>query len=178
MARCYVKANHPPQAPFKVPGVKSWLWVALVFFLYLPFGCSTVSDEEMRRLREDTYALEAELATVKREAALLDRVLTNVYKERDQLVDQISRGAAEASGLTLPSPSNPDQQSPLPPAAGAADPDRPKVYRAQVGDTLSKVASRYGTTVKEILDLNAQIKDRSSQMLWVGDEVVLPPKSR
>jgi LysM repeat protein len=164
--------SHRPQRPLQRPfkgGVNVFLGLMALFFLAMAFGCSSVSDEEMARLREETYALEAELAAVRREAVILDRVLTSVYKERDSLVDQINRASSEASGLTPQGPSL------SPSEAGQVEADsRSRVYRAKAGDTLSLVAQRHGATVGELLDLNPHIRNRSSQMVWIGDEVVLP----
>ncbi|MDR1607800.1 MAG: LysM peptidoglycan-binding domain-containing protein [Deltaproteobacteria bacterium] len=143
-------------------------------------GCSSVSDEELTRLREETYALEAELAVAKREAAILDRVLTKVYQERDRLVDQIARATAESQGLEPPSPISPAISSaispglPISPGAPATPTAKPTRYRAQSGDTLSTIAQRFGTTVSVLLELNPHISRRSNQMVWVDDEVVLP----
>jgi LysM repeat protein len=168
----------------------------LALFLYIPFGCSSVSDEEMSRLREETYALEAELAAARQEAAILDRVLTSVYRERDSLVDQINQATAEASGLIptsqvnsflkssqyaqsgqpaqsgLPGQIGPPSQPSQPGQLG--QPGQPKVYLAQTGDTLSSIALRFGTTTRALLTLNPQVANRANQLVWVGDEVVLP----
>jgi LysM repeat protein len=135
----------------------------------MPFGCSSVSDEEMGRLREETYALEAELAAARQEAVILDRVLTSVYQERDKIVDQINKATAEASGKEIPSLSAtaPNETAPAAPA-------RAGVYRAKVGDTLSSIAQRHGTTIQALLELNPFIAARPSRMVWVDDDLVLP----
>jgi LysM repeat protein len=151
------------------PGIKGWLGVLItLLLLYTPFGCSSVSDEEMDRLREETFALEAELAAARQEAAILDRALTSVYKERDQVVDQIARATAEFNGEILP-----DSLM----VNGTAVPAGPRKYRAQTGDSLSGIAQRYGTTVSVLLDLNSFLKSRTNNMVWVGDELSLPGPS-
>ncbi|MDR1578496.1 MAG: LysM peptidoglycan-binding domain-containing protein [Deltaproteobacteria bacterium] len=155
----------------------------------LVLGCSTVSDDEMARLREETYALEAELAMAKREASVLDRALTSVYQERDQLVDRIARATAESQGLEAPEPKNPSPGSldnasslgalnvaPGGAAAGSLDPGvqgAGRIYRAVSGDTLSSISSRFGVSVAVLLELNPQISRRSSQMVWVGEAIKL-----
>lgn len=52
-------------------------------------------------------------------------------------------------------------------AAGSAD------YTVQPGDTLTKIAARYGLTVGQILDANPAITD--SSRLAVGQVISLPP---
>ncbi|MDR2140698.1 MAG: LysM peptidoglycan-binding domain-containing protein [Deltaproteobacteria bacterium] len=164
----YRHLSHSAKPTFRGIGEKWWIWLSVAALLYIPIGCSSVSDEEMTKLREETYALEAELAAAKQEAAILDRVLTNVYKERDNLVDQINRATAESQGLPPPAPaSEPGQPSPEP---------QSRLYLAQSGDTLSSIAQKHQTTVQVLLELNPHISRRGNQMVWVNDEVILPSR--
>ncbi|MDR1086364.1 MAG: LysM domain-containing protein [Deltaproteobacteria bacterium] len=161
------------------PNVKGWLGVILaVFLLYTPFGCSSVSDEDMENLRLETFALEAELAAARQEAAVLDRALTSVYKERDALVDQIARATAELNGQPLPEGplAGGTVQAGTGGQPGPNQSGQPRTYRAQTGDSLSGVASRFGTSVQTLLDLNPYLKNRTNQMVWVGDVLTLPAR--
>ena len=46
------------------------------------------------------------------------------------------------------------------------------VHVVKAGDTLSKIATKYGVTVDQILAANPQIKDPNK--IAVGDEIVIP----
>jgi LysM repeat protein len=127
----------------------------------------------MNSLREETYALEAELRAARQEAAILDRALTSVYKERDQVVDQIARAQAELSGQTLPENSNTSGTAVLNLTAAG---QLPRTYKVQAGDTLSSIAQKFGTTVNVLLGLNPFLNSRSSYMVWVGDSLSLPQR--
>jgi hypothetical protein len=49
----------------------------------------------------------------------------------------------------------------------------PTVYTVKAGDTLSRIAARYGLTVDAIVKANPQIKDPNK--LGLGDQLVIPP---
>jgi nucleoid-associated protein YgaU len=66
-----------------------------------------------------------------------------------------SAGASAAPSITpVPSPS-------------------PTVYTVKAGDTLSRIAGKYGVTVDAIVKANPQIKDPNK--LGLGDQLVIPP---
>jgi LysM repeat protein len=71
----------------------------------------------------------------------------------------------EGQRLTIYSagPGNPPPTQP-PPAGG-------QVYYAQRGDTLRKIAARYGTTLDAILKLNPQIKNPN--IIYVGQAITV-----
>ena len=73
----------------------------------------------------------------------------------------------EGQRLTIYSagPGNPPPTQPPPPPAGG-------VYYAQRGDTLRKIAARYGTTVNAILTVNPQITNPN--IIYVGQAITLP----
>ncbi|MDR1312863.1 MAG: LysM peptidoglycan-binding domain-containing protein [Deltaproteobacteria bacterium] len=158
-------------------------------------ACSSASDEEMGSLRVETEALAAELTRLKTESELLDRALTNVYREKDRVVDRLNA----LSGDLAVSPESPDSavagaevggQAPAAgeggrvaaPAATAAErapapsppPGRTKVYIAQKGDTLSQIAREHGTTIQAIVELNPRLANRNDYMVWERDSLILP----
>jgi LysM repeat protein len=49
----------------------------------------------------------------------------------------------------------------------------PTVYTVKAGDTLSRIAGKYGLTVDQIVKANPQIKDPNK--LGLGDQLVIPP---
>ena len=60
-----------------------------------------------------------------------------------------------------------------PPTTTTTEPE-PAVHVVQAGDTLGAIASRYGTTVAELVELNAlDDPDRLS----IGQELRLPPQA-
>jgi LysM repeat protein len=70
-------------------------------------------------------------------------------------VASASAGASAAPSITpVPSPS-------------------PTVYTVKAGDTLSRIAGKYGVTVDQIVKANPQIKDPNK--LGLGDQLVIPP---
>jgi nucleoid-associated protein YgaU len=70
-------------------------------------------------------------------------------------VASASAGASAAPSITpVPSPS-------------------PTVYTVKAGDTLSRIAGKYGVTVDAIVKANPQIKDPNK--LGLGDQLVIPP---
>jgi len=72
----------------------------------------------------------------------------------------------EGQRLTIyvTAPGNPPPTTP-PPAGG-------QVYYAQKGDTLRKIASKFGTTVDAILKLNSQITNQN--LIYVGQAITIP----
>lgn len=45
-------------------------------------------------------------------------------------------------------------------------------YTVVKGDTLSRIAFRYGISLKNLLEANPQIVNKNK--IWVGDKIVLP----
>ncbi len=70
--------------------------------------------------------------------------------------------------LYIPSGYNPGTGNNPPPATGGT-------YVIQVGDTLAKIASRYGTTVSAIMAVNPQIYNPN--VIYVGQVINLPAGS-
>ncbi|MDR2459860.1 MAG: LysM peptidoglycan-binding domain-containing protein [Deltaproteobacteria bacterium] len=151
----------------------------LILLIFLFSACSSVSEEEKEKLRAETEALAAELGQLRQEAVILDRALTNVYKEKDRVVDQINNlsGAGGAqpqnlAGMPIGGPAAIAQDS-LP--GGASDGQTgPRKYIAQRGDTLSQLAKDNNTTVQAIVQLNPFLNNREGYMVWERDELLLP----
>ena len=51
----------------------------------------------------------------------------------------------------------------------------PQVYIVKKGDTMSKIASRFGVTIEEIMAVNPEIKDPNK--ISLGQEIIIPAKS-
>jgi LysM repeat protein len=82
-----------------------------------------------------------------------------------------------ASPLPNPSPqsSPPPFQTPVPspsPAPVGTAPVQPRVHVVEGGDTLSRIAQRYGVTVDAIMQANG-IPDRS-RVLRIGERLAIP----
>ncbi|MDR1920293.1 MAG: LysM peptidoglycan-binding domain-containing protein [Candidatus Adiutrix sp.] len=140
------------------------LWGCVFVSALLTAGCLN-SESEYLRLVEEKESLSLELKTAKAENAILRRAEANILKEREALQTLLSRA------VLAPSAGSPT----APPAAEA--PSRPpddKVYRAQPGDTLSSIAGRHNATVEQILALNPTLANRSNNMVWIDDLILLP----
>jgi len=74
---------------------------------------------------------------------------------------------ATAMATSNPAPSATPAPTPVPVAT-------PQVYVVVAGDTLSRIAARFGTTVAAIMKANPQMKNPDS--LQIGDQVTIPPK--
>ena len=48
----------------------------------------------------------------------------------------------------------------------------PQVYMVAKGDTMSRIAKRFGVTIDEIMAANPQIKDPDK--ITIGDEITIP----
>jgi LysM repeat protein len=146
----------------------------LVTALAVAAGCSTVSDEEVASLKGETEALAAELARLKNESELLDRALTNVYREKDSVVDRLNALAAGGTGEDPEAAVDPAAPAPRGPAEAVAQSGGTRVYIAQKGDTLSQIARRNNTTLQVILELNPRLAEREDHMVMEHDPVNLP----
>jgi LysM repeat protein len=147
-----------------------------------------VSDEEMERLRVETEALAAELSRLKNESELLDRALTNVYREKDRVVDRLNVLSGDPSALAedAAAPAAGDAAGAAGDGtapAGGAQPGAPgaagetagrKTHAVKSGDYLSGIASSNGTTVQELLRLNPYLASRPANVIWEGDQLILP----
>jgi LysM repeat protein len=110
----------------------------------------------------------------------LDRALTNVYREKDRVVDAINSmsgiGGAPVQNLAgMPlglGSTNPMVDAP---AGGenAGSSSSPKKYVVQKGDTLSHIAVAHNTTVAALLKLNPFLNQRPEYMVWERDELTI-----
>jgi nucleoid-associated protein YgaU len=78
-------------------------------------------------------------------------------------------GAGAGGALATPTPTAAASASVTP---SDAAPAAPKVYVVKPGDTLLKIARKYGLTVDQLLAANKQIKNPNK--IAVGDEIVIP----
>jgi LysM repeat protein len=150
-----------------------------IFFLSLGLSCSSVSDEEMENLRAENLALSQELGRLKNEAQILDKALTNVYKERDRLNDLLDELINEREAVE--ESENAASQGTRQPDNGQAGPggqnsrtQANNTYRAVPGDTLSGIAKNNNTTVAALLELNPYLMNRDRNMLFANDQIILP----
>jgi LysM repeat protein len=131
-------------------------------------ACSGVSEEDIEKLKLENLSLEVELEQEKRQAEILNRALTNAYKERDRLVDRLHATAAAPGEETA-------QTADGTPAEGqAAQPDPSRIYVVKAGDTLSSIAQQNGTTLAAILTLNPYLAGRNDYVVWENDRINLP----
>jgi LysM repeat protein len=123
-----------------------------------------VSEDDLDNLRLENQALEAELEQERRQAELLNRALTSVYKERDRLVDLLN------------APPAPEEEAAAPEEAGSPQPvaGQARVYVVRSGDTLGAIAQRHGTTTAVLVSLNPFLGNRSNYMVWENDRINLP----
>ena len=77
--------------------------------------------------------------------------------------------AAEVSPSPSLGASAAPSESPVPTLAPAPT---PIVYAVKAGDTLSKIAAKFGVTVKDILKANPQIKNQNA--IQIGDPITIP----
>jgi septal ring factor EnvC (AmiA/AmiB activator) len=143
--------------------------LVLVLFLAatlnLGVGCTSFSEDELKKLQEENEALAAELDMEKKEAEILNRALTSVYKERDRLVDLLN-SSSPASVQSSQDNGEGDSEQPQQSAR--------KVYQVKLGDTLSTIAKSHDTTVPILLRLNPFLMDRQNNMVWENDRIILP----
>ncbi|MDR2387921.1 MAG: LysM peptidoglycan-binding domain-containing protein [Deltaproteobacteria bacterium] len=143
------------------------LLVFLALTLVLLTGCGGVSEEELNKLKAENQALATELDQEKSKSELLNRALTNSYRERDRLADLINLQAQ----VVVPEPPLAEDLtvSPTPSPTASA-----QTYLVQTGDTLSAIAQRHNTTTATLLTLNPYLMDRNNYMVWENDQIRLP----
>ncbi len=78
---------------------------------------------------------------------------------------------ADDGGAASPSPSATVAITPTPVPTEPPAPT-PQVYIVAKGDTMSKIAKKFGLTVEEILAANPQIKN--ADKIGIGDEITIP----
>jgi hypothetical protein len=82
--------------------------------------------------------------------------------------------------LGVGSDTDPTQRPSVSPSASPTEPPEPtptpaptpQVYRVAAGDTLSRIATRFGLTLDQLRDANPQITDPNK--IKVGDEIIIP----
>jgi hypothetical protein len=150
--------------PARTGASKAALLIVLGLGLALGQGCSGVSEDDLDNLRQENLALEAELEHERRQAEILNRALTSVYKERDRLVDLLNAPPAPAEEeLALDEETGPEA------AQGQG-----RVYLVKPGDTLGAIARRNGTTTAVLVTLNPYLRGRDNYMVWENDRIALP----
>ncbi|MDR0620807.1 MAG: LysM peptidoglycan-binding domain-containing protein [Deltaproteobacteria bacterium] len=146
--------------------------LSMALALALVPGCGGVSEEDINNLKLENQSLESELEQERHKSEVLNRALTNAYKERDRLVDVLN---AQPEPVAL--------VDPVAPAAGAAGQQTPggssqavagQTYLVQTGDTLSTIAQRHNTTTAVLLELNPYLMNRNNYMVWENDKILLP----
>jgi nucleoid-associated protein YgaU len=88
------------------------------------------------------------------------------------LLRGLTSGGGGATASPTPSASASPGASAAPSATPAPSPS-PTVYTVKAGDTLSRIAAKYGLTVDQIVKANPQIKNPDK--LALGDQIVIPP---
>jgi hypothetical protein len=145
--------------------------VSLLFVLSMALapGCGGVSEEDLDNVRLENQSLELELEQERHKSEVLNRALTNAYRERDRLVDLLN-----AQPETV-RPPEPDAAAAAGQASeGAAQTASAETYVVQAGDTLSTIAQRHNTTTAALLSLNPYLMDRNNYMVWENDKIRLP----
>ena len=84
----------------------------------------------------------------------------------------LTSGGGGTSATPMPSASASAPASAAPSVTPVPSPS-PTVYTVKAGDTLSRIAGKYGLTVEQIVKANPQIKDPNK--LALGDQLVIPP---
>jgi LysM repeat protein len=150
-----------------------------VFLALIAPGCSPVSDEELQSLRNETEALEGELARLKTEADILNRALDNVYREKDRVLDQLDQmnnppaPEAEADPALV---SLQDGAQVTSTATGQPTANQ-RVYKVVRGDTLSGIARDHNTSTEVLLRLNPFLGNRNDMLVLENDSIVVPSLS-
>ncbi|MDR2302436.1 MAG: LysM peptidoglycan-binding domain-containing protein [Deltaproteobacteria bacterium] len=143
------------------------LLVFMVLTLFFVSGCGGVSEEELNKLKAENQALEEELEQEKSKSELLNRALTNSYRERDRLADLINVQSQ------VEEPIDPNLGDLLAPIVEVPIPSS-QTYTVQTGDTLSTIAQRHNTSTATLLALNPYLMDRNNYMVWENDKIRLP----
>jgi LysM repeat protein len=147
--------------------------------IFLP-ACSGASEEEINRLKAETEALAEELGELRRESEILDKALTNVYREKDMIVDRLNSLSGEGgppqnlAGMPIYPNINGTiaEDGTIVPSQEVQAPN-PKIYKAQKGDTLSRIATMHNTTPQALIALNPFLTKRTDYMVWEEDFITL-----
>lgn len=73
-------------------------------------------------------------------------------------------------------PAEPQEEAAEEPVIDQPSDDISEVYIVQLGDTLAKIAKRYGRSVGDLIVANPQIKNPS--IIYVGNEVLIPSQAQ
>ena len=84
----------------------------------------------------------------------------------------LTNGGGDASTSPTPTASASATASAAPSVTPVPSPS-PTIYTVKAGDTLSRIAGKYGLTVDQIVKANPQIKDPNK--LGLGDQLLIPP---
>jgi LysM repeat protein len=158
----------------------------LAFFC---LSCQGASDEELNRLKAETEALATELGELRREAEILDRALTNVYREKDMTVDRLNSLSGEGGEPPRDLAGMPVYPTISGVAASPADdglmtgvdapvapaPTANRTYVTKRGDTLYQIAAAHDVTMQSVVDLNPFLGKREGYMVWEEETLVMPP---
>jgi LysM repeat protein len=145
--------------------------IVLALSLAFTLGCGGVSEEDLNKIKIENQSLEVELEQEKQQADILDRALTNAYKERDRLVDLLNAQAAGSPPTDTTAPTDGTESTST---AGATQTAAGQTYLVKTGDTLSVIAQKNNTTVSILLNLNPYLMDRNNYMVWENDKIRLP----
>jgi LysM repeat protein len=90
----------------------------------------------------------------------------------------ISSAAPSAAASAIASAAPTAAASVAPTAAATAPPSQgpvgsPRLYRIKSGDSLARIANKFGVAVQDILDANPEISDPNN--IFVGQQIVIPP---
>lgn len=122
----------------------------------------------------------------------IDNLFGEIVQQNYEATDPQAAAAAKASNPMAPpameapqsmapqgQPTPQEQQAPAPqaaPQAAPAEEETPEAlieYKIQKGDSMSKIATRMGTTVEDIMKANPKQKDAAS--IVVGKTLLIPP---
>ncbi len=71
-----------------------------------------------------------------------------------------------------PPPPEPPPEPPPPPPEPPRDPGAPLIYTVQQGDTLFSIATQFGVTVDQLIELN---NIANPDVIFVDDQLTIPP---
>jgi spore coat assembly protein SafA len=80
-------------------------------------------------------------------------------------------GKQDPGGVAGPTPT-PSSEATATPEPTAVPAPTPQVYTVAKGDTMSKIAKKFGVTVEELLAANPQIKNPDK--IKIGDKITIP----
>ena len=124
---------------------------AMVFSL----SACVVPESDLKELEAERTELKKQLDTAKEENKVLNDAIMEIYQERESLVAQIEEIKNKIKIRED--------------AVAAAEARKPKIYKVQPGDSLSRVAQKTGVSMDRLKELN-RIRNN---MLFVGQELRL-----